>query len=78
MVGASNVYNQIMERDLDSLMDRTKNRPIPAGRMSIAAALSIAVILTIVGISVFYSISPQTAMLGAIFFFLYVYHSVSL
>jgi len=71
MVGASNVYNQIMERDLDSLMDRTKNRPIPAGRMSIAAALSIAVILTIVGITVLYSINPQTAMFGAISIFLY-------
>ena len=31
MVGASNAYNQIIERDLDALMDRTKNRPIPAG-----------------------------------------------
>ena len=73
MVGASNVYNQIMERDLDSLMDRTKNRPIPAGRMSIAAALSTAVILTIVGISVLYSINPQTAMFGAISIFIYVF-----
>ena len=73
MVGASNVYNQIMERDLDSLMDRTKNRPIPAGRMSIAAALSIAVILTIVGISVLYSINPQTAMFGTISIIIYVF-----
>ena len=73
MVGASNVYNQIMERDLDTLMDRTKNRPIPAGRMSIAAALSIAVILTIVGITVLYSINPQTAMFGAISIFVYVF-----
>jgi len=73
MVGASNVYNQIMERDLDSLMDRTKNRPIPAGRMSIAAALSIAIILTIVGISVLYSINPQTAMFGTISIFIYVF-----
>jgi len=31
MVGASNVYNQIIERDLDALMERTKNRPIPTG-----------------------------------------------
>ena len=73
MVGASNVYNQIMERDLDSLMDRTKNRPIPAGRMSIAAALSIAIILTIVGVSVLYSINPQTAMFGTISIFIYVF-----
>ena len=73
MVGASNVYNQIMERDLDILMDRTKNRPIPAGTMSVAAALSIAIILTLVGIAVLYSINPQTAMFGAISIFIYVF-----
>ena len=73
MVGASNVYNQIMERDLDILMDRTKNRPIPAGTMSVAAALSIAIVLTVVGIAVLYSINPQTAMFGAISIFIYVF-----
>ncbi len=73
MVGASNVYNQIMERDLDYLMDRTKSRPIPAGTMSVTTALFIAIILTIVGISVLYSINPQTAMFGAISIFIYVF-----
>ena len=73
MVGASNVYNQIMERDLDYLMDRTKNRPIPAGTMSVTTALFIAIILTIVGVSVLYSINPKTAMFGAISIFIYVF-----
>ncbi|CAI8289365.1 MAG: Protoheme IX farnesyltransferase 1 [Flavobacteriaceae bacterium] len=73
MVGASNVYNQVMERDLDTLMDRTKNRPIPAGTVSVAVALSIAIILTVVGIAVLYSINPQTAMFGAISIFIYVF-----
>ena len=30
MVGASNAFNQVIEKDLDALMDRTKNRPVPA------------------------------------------------
>lgn len=72
MVGASNVYNQIIERDLDALMDRTKDRPIPAGRMSVRSAFVIASILTIVGIAVLYTINPQTAMFGAISIFMYV------
>ena len=35
MVGASNVFNQIFEKDLDKLMARTKNRPLPDERMQI-------------------------------------------
>lgn len=72
MVGASNAYNQIIERDLDVLMDRTKNRPVPAGRMSVNTAFIIASVLTISGIIILYIINPQTAMFGAISIFLYV------
>ena len=71
MVGASNAYNQIIERDLDALMDRTKNRPIPAGRMSVATAFIIATLFTILGIVILYIINPQTAMFGAISIFLF-------
>lgn len=71
MVGASNVYNQIIERDLDALMERTKDRPIPAGRMSVKFAFILASILTIFGVAILYSINPKTAMFGAISIFLY-------
>jgi protoheme IX farnesyltransferase len=71
MVGASNAYNQIIEKDIDALMNRTKNRPIPAGRMSKTNAFIVASILTIAGIAVLYSINPKTAMFGAISIFIY-------
>jgi protoheme IX farnesyltransferase len=71
MVGASNAFNQIIEKDLDSLMDRTKNRPIPAGRMSVNTAFAIATIFTLLGIVILYTINPRTAMYGAISIFLY-------
>ncbi|WP_274474698.1 heme o synthase [Mangrovimonas aestuarii] len=71
MVGASNAYNQIIEKDLDALMDRTKNRPIPAGRMSVNTAFIIASIFTVLGIAILYNINQQTAMFGAISIFLY-------
>ena len=71
MVGASNAFNQIIEKDLDALMDRTKNRPIPAGRMSVTTAFIIATIFTVLGIAILYTINPQTAMFGAISIFLY-------
>ncbi len=71
MVGASNAYNQIIEKDLDALMERTKNRPIPAGRMTVRSAFILATIFTILGITILYIINPQTAMFGAISIFLY-------
>lgn len=71
MVGASNAYNQIIEKDLDALMSRTKNRPIPSGRMSVATAMAIAVLMTILGIVALYFLNPKTAMFGAISIFLY-------
>jgi heme o synthase len=71
MVGASNAYNQIIEKDLDALMDRTKNRPIPAGRMTVNVAFTIATFLTIIGLIILYIINPKTAMFGAISIFLY-------
>lgn len=71
MVGASNAFNQVIEKDLDALMDRTKNRPIPAGKMSLSVAMIIASLLTIVGIFLLYTINPRTAMFGAISIFLY-------
>ena len=56
MVGASNAYNQIIEKDLDALMDRTKNRPVPSGRMSVNTAFTIAVVFTVLGIIALYII----------------------
>ena len=71
MVGASNAYNQVIEKDLDALMQRTKNRPIPAGRMSVNASMTIAIILTVLGVVTLYFLNPKTAMFGAISIFLY-------
>ncbi len=71
MVGASNAYNQVIEKDLDALMNRTKNRPIPSGRMSVNRALSIAIVMTVLGVVSLYVLNPKTAMFGAISIFLY-------
>ncbi|MGB5238834.1 MAG: heme o synthase [Flavobacteriaceae bacterium] len=71
MVGASNAFNQVIERDIDALMKRTRNRPIPSGRMSVNTAILIAAIMTILGVVSLYYLSPKTAMFGAISIFLY-------
>jgi heme o synthase len=71
MVGASNAFNQVIEKDFDALMDRTKNRPVASGRMSPNHALFIASLLTIIGLILLYLINPKSAMFGAISIFLY-------
>lgn len=71
MVGASNAFNQIIEKDLDALMDRTKNRPVASGRMKPLTAFVVALLLTVAGLVILYNINPKSAMFGAISIFLY-------
>ena len=42
VTGSSNAFNQVIERDLDKLMNRTADRPIPDGRMEVPEALIVA------------------------------------
>lgn len=71
MVGASNAFNQIIERDLDALMDRTKKRPIPTKRISVSQAFISASALTLLGLVILYSINEKAALFGAVSIFLY-------
>ena len=71
MVGASNAFNQIIEKDTDALMKRTMNRPLPTGRMHVSMALVIAISFTIVGLAILYGINPKSALFGAVSIFLY-------
>ena len=71
MVGASNAFNQIIEIDTDALMQRTKNRPLPTGRMSVNLALTIAILFAVIGLGILYYINAKSALFGAISIFLY-------
>lgn len=71
MVGASNVFNQIIERDLDKKMHRTQNRPIASGRVKPNTAFILGSLLTLVGLIILYAVNPKTAMFAAISIFLY-------
>jgi len=73
MVGASNAFNQWMEKDLDALMQRTQNRPLPSGRMQMSTALLIASGLTLIGILILGLINFRTAFFGALSIFIYVF-----
>lgn len=71
MVGASNAFNQLIEKNKDSLMSRTQNRPLPGGRMSNITAFTIATVLTFLGILILQYINYKTALFGVLSVFLY-------
>ena len=71
LAGASNAFNQIIEKDIDAKMKRTQNRPIPTGRMTTQTAFAISTTLMIIGLVILYGFNPKTAMFGAISAFIY-------
>jgi len=71
MVSASNIFNQVIERDLDALMQRTKRRPLPMAQISVNNALVLGFTFVIAGLTFLYLINPLCAMLGAISIFIY-------
>lgn len=67
VTGSSNAINQIIEKDTDKLMERTKDRPLPAGRMKVLEACLIAGVSGVSGILVLgIAFNPISGMLGAL------------
>ena len=71
IVGSSNIFNQIIEKDLDKLMKRTKNRPLPKNKITKNTALFLAIASAFIGISFMYLINIKVAILAAVSLFLY-------
>ncbi|HRG38312.1 MAG TPA: heme o synthase [Bacteroidia bacterium] len=72
VTGSSNGFNQIMEKNLDKLMDRTQNRPLPQERMSVIESLLIASIMGVVGVAILWLfMNPMSGILGLAALILY-------
>ena len=50
--GASVIVNQILEKDFDRVMSRTKNRPLPTGRLSVNEAITFCLMCLAAGVSI--------------------------
>ena len=50
IVGSSNIFNQVIERDLDKLMKRTQNRPLPKEEITPRTALFLAILSAVIGL----------------------------
>ncbi len=72
VTGSSNGFNQIIERNLDKLMDRTQNRPLPQERMTLQESYIIASLTGIIGIAILWVfMNPLSGILGLLALVLY-------
>jgi heme o synthase len=72
ITAASNTFNQIIERDLDSKMDRTKHRPVAAGRMGVIEAAIFGGLFAIIGALLLFNINFLSGVLGVLAMVMYV------
>lgn len=73
VTAASNGSNQIWERELDILMKRTQNRPLPQGWMTLNEAYIVCVVSIVVGSILLYLINWQSCLLGLLAYVSYVF-----
>jgi protoheme IX farnesyltransferase len=74
ITAASNAFNQVYEVDIDAVMERTKNRPIPAGRMNVAEGMISGVIMGLLGFYILFKLTnPACAIMGALALLSYVF-----
>ncbi len=69
-ISGTTAVNMTLDADIDSLMRRTKERPVPSGKVSQEGALSFGITIFLLGVAVAYIINSWTALatsLGVIF-----------
>ena len=71
IVSSSNIFNQIIEKDLDKSMKRTQNRPLPKNEISTRFALFLAITTALLGLIFMYLINIKVAILAALSIFIY-------
>jgi 4-hydroxybenzoate polyprenyltransferase len=64
MRGAGCTWNDITDRDLDALVERTRSRPIPAGQVSVPQAVTFLVVQALIGLAVLLQFNRFAVMTG--------------
>src|SRR5690606_7552054 len=73
VTGAANGFNEIIEKDLDKLMERTMDRPLPAGRMTTGQALVLSVFIGIAVTLVLVNLNFIAGLISVFSIFLYAF-----
>jgi 4-hydroxybenzoate polyprenyltransferase len=64
MRGAGCTWNDIVDRDLDARVERTRSRPIPSGQVTVAAAAAFLVLQALIGLAVLLQFNRFTIYVG--------------
>ena len=64
VTGSANGFNQILEKDKDKLMERTANRPLPQGNLSVLQAVIFCSTMALLGLYLLNFINPQGSFYG--------------
>ena len=64
MRGAGCVLNDIVDQDIDAKVERTRSRPIPSGRVSVAQAMVFLAVLLAIGLGVLLTMNFATVVLS--------------
>ncbi|MFC4143615.1 heme o synthase [Pedobacter mendelii] len=73
VTAAANCFNEIIEVDLDKLMSRTKDRPMPAGRMTTGQGLVLGVFMAFLGTWLLGQLNLETGLLSVFSILLYAF-----
>ncbi|RJS58755.1 heme o synthase [Bacillus sp. PK3_68] len=72
VIGAAGTFNNLYDRDIDSIMERTKKRPTVTGAIQLKPALMLGISMTLLGLALLAFASPLAALFGFLGLFLYV------
>ncbi len=73
ITAAANGINQVLEREFDSMMERTKIRPVASNRMKSSEAVLFSGLMLVIGVMCLALINPMVAFLGMLSFVLYAF-----
>lgn len=73
VTSAANCFNEIIEKDLDKLMLRTKDRPLPAGRMTTGQGLVLGLIMAMMGAKLLLELNLETGLISVFSILLYAF-----
>lgn len=72
VIAAAGAFNNLYDRDIDSVMKRTKNRPTVTGEISAKTVLILSILMTVIGVGILTLATPLAGLLGFLGVFFYV------